>query len=126
MKMKHANYARTRATTAKGGQTTFLTRWGLTAPLEFHKPIKPFHNESDHLGSVNHRASCKIKKSQAPNLFPERFCKGKTCFCLIDFLSELSLCELYLQSELCYCAIFSLLLSHISIYIRVTLYSNYT
>ena len=38
--MKHANYARTRATKAKGGQTTFLTRWGLTAPLEFHKPIK--------------------------------------------------------------------------------------
>ena len=27
---------------AKGGQTTFLTRWGLTAPLELHKPIKTF------------------------------------------------------------------------------------
>ena len=43
--MKHANYARTRATKAKGGQTTFLTRWGLTAPLEFHKPINS-HRQS--------------------------------------------------------------------------------
>ena len=47
--MKHANYARTRATKAKGGQTTFLTRWGLTAPLEFHKPIKTLFKMKVHI-----------------------------------------------------------------------------
>ena len=38
-KMKHANYARTRATTAKGGQTTFNSV-GPDRATEFRKPIK--------------------------------------------------------------------------------------
>ena len=41
MKMKHANYARTRATKAKGGQTT-LNSVGPDRATEFHKPIKTF------------------------------------------------------------------------------------
>ena len=41
MKMKHANYARTRATIAKDGQTTFNSV-GPDRATEFHKPIKPF------------------------------------------------------------------------------------
>lgn len=40
--MKHANYARTRAPLCKGRANYLLTRWSLTAPLEFHKPIKTF------------------------------------------------------------------------------------
>lgn len=47
--MKHANYARTRATKAKGGQTTFNSV-GPDRATEFHKPIKPLQNDLPNKG----------------------------------------------------------------------------
>ena len=115
--MKHANYARTRATTLqRAGKLPFnsvgpdrATRVPQTNRIsmiylimEYRARIKKAYTPTEALKATlqanwhkmllatilavsNHRASCKIKISQAQNLFPERFCKGKVCFCLIDF-----------------------------------------